>query len=68
MATSNRERIDQGLQLVGQGLKPFVESVMAPAAQGRDWVEVLDARNNAAARDALQQLGRRSAVPAQRDH
>ena len=58
MATSNRERIDQGLQLLGQGLKPFVEAVMAPAAQGRDWVEVLDARNNAAARDALQQLGR----------
>ena len=29
MATSNRERIDQGLQLLGQGLKPFVESVMA---------------------------------------
>ena len=47
MATSNRERIDQGLQLLGQGLKPFVEAVMAPAAQGRDWVEVLDARNNA---------------------
>ena len=34
MATSNRERIDQGLQLIGQGLKPFVESVMAPAASG----------------------------------
>ena len=46
MATSNRERIDQGLQLLGQGLQPFVESVMAPAARGRDWVEVLDARNN----------------------
>ncbi|MGH3166281.1 MAG: Swt1 family HEPN domain-containing protein [Trebonia sp.] len=46
MATSNRERIDQGLQLLGQGLMPFVESVMAPAAQGRDWVELLDARNN----------------------
>ena len=47
MATSNRERIDQGLQLLGQGLKPFVEAVMTPSAQGRDWVEVLDARNNA---------------------
>jgi predicted AAA+ superfamily ATPase len=47
MATSNRDRIDQGLQLLGQGLKPFVESVMAPAAQGRDWVELLDTRNNA---------------------
>ncbi len=46
MATSNRERIDQGFQLVGVGLKPLVESVMAPTAQGRDWVEVLDARNN----------------------
>jgi len=46
MATSNRERIDQGLQLLGQGLRPFVEAVMAPATQGRDWVEVLDTRNN----------------------
>ena len=46
MATSNRERIDQGLQLVGVGLKPFVNSVMAPAFQNRDWVEALDARNN----------------------
>ena len=46
MATSNRERIDQGLQLLGQGLNPFIDSVMAPAAQGRNWVEVLDARNN----------------------
>ncbi|MGH7068736.1 MAG: Swt1 family HEPN domain-containing protein, partial [Acetobacteraceae bacterium] len=46
MATSNRERIDQGLQLLGQGLGPFIESVMSPAAQGRDWVELLDARNN----------------------
>jgi len=46
MATSNRERIDQGLQLLGQGLNPFVDSVMAPAAPGRDWVEILDARNN----------------------
>ena len=46
MATSNRERIDQGLQLVGTGLKPFVDSVMAPAFQSRDWVEALDARNN----------------------
>ena len=46
MATSNRERIDQGLQLVGAGLRPFVDSVMAPAFQNRDWVEALDARNN----------------------
>ncbi|HEX3960596.1 MAG TPA: Swt1 family HEPN domain-containing protein [Trebonia sp.] len=46
MATSNRERIDQGFQLLGAGLKPFVESGMRPGAQGRDWVEVLDARNN----------------------
>jgi predicted AAA+ superfamily ATPase len=47
MATSNRDRIDQGLQLLGAGLRPFVDSVMSAAAPaGRDWVEVLDAREN----------------------
>ena len=48
MATSNRDRIDQGLQLLQAGLQPFVDAVMsAPAPGGRDWVEMLDARNNA---------------------
>jgi len=48
MATSNRDRIDRGLQLLAQGLKPFVDSVMSASVPvGRDWVELLDARNNA---------------------
>jgi predicted AAA+ superfamily ATPase len=47
MATSNRDRIDQGLQLLGAGLRPFVDAVMsASAPAGRDWVELLDARDN----------------------
>lgn len=47
MATSNRERIDQGFQFLQQGLMPFVDEVMSAATPGdRDWVEVLDARNN----------------------
>jgi predicted AAA+ superfamily ATPase len=48
MATSNRERIDQGLQFLAQGLRPFVDSVMsASTPNGRDWVELLTARENA---------------------
>jgi len=48
MATSNRDRIDAGLQLLGAGLRPFVDAVMAASVPaGRDWVQLLDARNNA---------------------
>ncbi len=48
MATSNRDRIDAGLQLLGAGLRPFVDSVMSASVPGeRDWMEILDARNNA---------------------
>jgi predicted AAA+ superfamily ATPase len=47
MATSNRDRIDQGLRLLGAGLRPFVDSVMSASVPGgRDWVELLDARDN----------------------
>jgi predicted AAA+ superfamily ATPase len=47
MATSNRDRIDRGLQLVAQGLRPIVDSVMSPAAPaGQDWVEAYAARQN----------------------
>jgi predicted AAA+ superfamily ATPase len=47
MATSNRDRIDQGLQLLGKGLLPFIDPVMAASVPvNRDWVEFLDARNN----------------------
>ena len=49
MATSNRDRIDRGLQLLAQGLKPFVDGVMsASVPAGRDWVELYEARQRAA--------------------
>ena len=35
MATSNRDRIDQGLQLLAAGLRPFVDSVMSAVRAGR---------------------------------
>jgi predicted AAA+ superfamily ATPase len=48
MAASNRDRIDRGLQLLAQGLGPFVDEAMSAAApNGRDWVQVLEDRDNA---------------------
>ncbi len=48
MATSNRERIDAGLQLLQAGLLPFVDATMsAQAPGGQDWVAMLEARDNA---------------------
>ena len=48
MATSNRERVGQGLELLAAGLWPFVDAAMSAAAPGgQDWVEVLEARDNA---------------------
>lgn len=48
MATSNRERIDQGFQLLQQGLGPFVDRAMSAAAPSKqDWEAVLEARDNA---------------------
>ena len=35
MATSNRDRIDRGLQLLAAGLRPFVDSVMSRGGAGR---------------------------------
>ncbi len=48
MAMSNRDRIDRGMQVLAAGLAPFVDSVMsASVPAGRDWVELLEARENA---------------------
>ena len=48
MATSNRERVGQGLELLATGLLPFVDAAMSAAAPvGQDWVAVLEARDNA---------------------
>ena len=48
MATSNKERVGQGLELLQAGLEPFVDAAMSAAAPGgQDWVAVLEARDNA---------------------
>ena len=48
MATSNKERVGQGLELLAAGLEPFVDAAMSAAAPaGQDWVAVLEARDNA---------------------
>ena len=47
MATSNRDRIDRGCSILAAGLLPFVDAAMSAAAPGgRDWVEMLEARDN----------------------
>jgi predicted AAA+ superfamily ATPase len=48
MAMSNRDRIGQGMDILVAGLGPFVDERMSAAApKGRDWVELLQARNAA---------------------
>jgi predicted AAA+ superfamily ATPase len=48
MATSNKERVGQGLELLATGLLPFVDAAMSAAAPGgQDWVAMLEARDNA---------------------
>ena len=46
MAMSNRDRIGRGLEILAAGLGSFVDTRMTAAApQGRDWVEMLQARD-----------------------
>ena len=48
MATSNRERIDRGLQLLAQGLRPLVDSVMsANVPADKNWAELYETRQAA---------------------
>jgi hypothetical protein len=48
MATSNRDRVAQGFELLALGLEPFVEQYMSAAAPaGADWLAVLAARDDA---------------------
>ena len=46
MAISNRDRVGRGLEILTDGLGPFVEAQMSAAVpDGRDWVELLEARD-----------------------
>jgi predicted AAA+ superfamily ATPase len=48
MAPSNRDRVGRGLEILAAGLGPFVDARMTAAAPaGRDWVEMLQARDAA---------------------
>ena len=50
MATlSNRERVGKALELLAEGLLPFIEPRMASAASqvGGDWVRLIAARDEA---------------------
>jgi predicted AAA+ superfamily ATPase len=45
VATSNRDRVGRGMDLLAEGLAPFVDAGMSAAAPaGRDWADVLAAR------------------------
>jgi Swt1-like HEPN len=48
MATSNRERVGRGFELLAVGLSPFVDRMMSAAAGAAgDWLALLAARENA---------------------
>jgi predicted AAA+ superfamily ATPase len=48
MATSNRERVGRGFELLAVGLSPFVDRTMSAAAGAAgDWLALLAARENA---------------------
>jgi len=48
VALSNRDKVGRGLELLAEGLKPFVARYMsAKLPAGKDWVEVLSARDGA---------------------
>jgi len=48
MAESNRDRVGRGFEILAAGLDPFVEAAMTAAVPpGRDWVEMLEARDAA---------------------
>jgi len=48
MALSNRDKVGKGLEALGRGLRPFVDRHMvATAPDGKDWVELLEARDAA---------------------
>jgi predicted AAA+ superfamily ATPase len=49
MATSNRDRVGRGFELLAEGLEPFVDRHMSAAAgrAGTDWAQLLQAREQA---------------------
>jgi len=47
MAINNRDRVSKALELAVEGLLPYVDQHMSAVAPGKDWVELLEARDAA---------------------
>jgi hypothetical protein len=45
MATSNRDRIGQGFELLATGLQPFIDREVRAAMRGQDWLAMLQSRD-----------------------
>ena len=45
MATSNRDRVQKGFEVLAEGLEPFVDQKMGAAVPGGDWIALLEARD-----------------------
>ncbi|MBN2177583.1 MAG: DUF499 domain-containing protein [Demequinaceae bacterium] len=46
MAVNNRDRIGRALEIIAAGLLPYVDEKMSAAAPGKDWIALLQARDN----------------------
>ncbi|KWW97478.1 ATPase AAA [Carbonactinospora thermoautotrophica] len=46
MAVSNRDRVGRGFEILATGLEPFVDERMSATTNGRDWTELLAARDS----------------------
>jgi len=46
MAINNRDRIGRAMELLAEGLLPYVDQHMSAAANGKDWIQLLAARHN----------------------
>ena len=46
MALTNKEKVGRGLDVLHRGLLPVVDERMTAAAQGGDWVKLLEARDS----------------------
>lgn len=46
MAINNRDRVQRAIDLLAVALEPFVDQHMSAAAKGKDWIELLETRDN----------------------
>ncbi|WP_062529103.1 DUF499 domain-containing protein [Demequina rhizosphaerae] len=46
MALNNRDRISKAIEYLAAGLEPYVDTHMSASANGKDWIQLLEARDN----------------------